>query len=546
MSVMNRDRKYTPKTSRLESHYQRLVARWQTTAAAVTLQEIAEELGCCRRYTRVLLQSMMARQWLSWTGQRGQGARGRLHCRVKDVSMQEKEKIFLEVSATLDSEYESSPPEDVSSNRVCIRFYRPIDAIVPSDHTGRVERHLLNMVHAGLTSINDQGVAVPDVAMAAKKSQNLQTWRFPLRQGLTWHNGEPVHADQLLQSLQIHLARPAFSHVTSVELEKDRGIDTLILSLSRPDAMLAYRLADPVHRLAHPQSGETGLGPFAIRVHNDHQLQLEASYCYHGTKPRIQTIEYSIEARLPGRQWTTVVLLHPDEEPEGATFQYLPKDDAGFVYLAFNNRSGSLNPSQQRFIQALAGVALRSLIGRENVSPVSEQWSVPALSENAEVVLLPPAVTLGYFWAPETEALMKNLQRQMRYWGCKLTIRPIDANLWFLPEKWDDCDIGVSDLRFQTPWWFAPETRFCHSVMIRQFTPPTFYSRLSQLLIRLGRDEARYPERIRRIMDLLIRTGCVSPLFTLKFEVRASKGICDVTVFPQGWPDFNRIWVDVN
>ncbi|MCX0221729.1 SgrR family transcriptional regulator, partial [Escherichia coli] len=60
---MNRDRKYTPKTSCLESHYQRLVARWQTTAAAVTLQEIAEELGCCRRYTRVLLQSMMARQW---------------------------------------------------------------------------------------------------------------------------------------------------------------------------------------------------------------------------------------------------------------------------------------------------------------------------------------------------------------------------------------------------------------------------------------------------------------------------------------------------
>lgn len=540
MSDLSQDGKYTPQTSCLVSHYQRLLARWQTTATAVTMEDIAQELGCNRRYTRLLLQSMMARQWLSWTGLRGRGGRGRLHCRVRDVAVQEQQAIF---TAPGESCADAGTLRRDNDSRLCVSFYRPIDAIMPSDHTGRVERHLLGMVHAGLTCISDAGVPVPDVAMATEISPDALTWRFPLRSGLVWHSGEPVDAGQLLQTLRGHLTRPTFAHVQSAERECVHGTDILILKLSRPDAMLAYRLADPVHGLSHPAQGENGLGPFALRRHTDQQLLLEASDHYHRRRPHIRTVEYRIEARLPGRRWTSLVLTHPDDTPDSPLQRHIPGENAGFIYLTFNVRRGNLNLAQQRFIQALAKVALRDLDGRENVSAANYSWSDVAEGDIPEVVPLPFALTLGYFWVPETEVLMKSLQRQLRYWGCELELRPVDANLWFLPEKWDSCDMGVSDLRFQRPWWFAPETRFHHSVMLMQFMSESLHRKGERLLALMGRNETRYAGRVKRVMQWLVQSGCIYPLFRLNFDVWTGERFQGVKVLPQGWPDFTQIRV---
>lgn len=533
-------KKITP-TKHLMQQYQLLLLRWHNTAAEVLLTEIAEVLDCSPRHTRMLLQTMMALNWLTWAGGAGRGAKGRLHCRVRDITSH-SEETNTPVSLALSSPCAADKEEDDYPDGracVCLHFYRPIDKIIPSDHNGRVERHLLKMVHAGLTRFNDEGIPVPDLAETIEIRDRAQRWIFTLRKALFWHNGEPVYAEQLLHSLKGHFDRPAFDHVISSDL--DEG--AIVLTLSRPDAMLAHRLANPVHALSHPNGDETGLGPFALREHDNHHLRLTAFPRYHGALPEITDVEYRIRPYLPRNKWTTITLFRPGEENAEAEETCSPPGPSGLIFMAFNARKGRLDADQQAFIRALAGIAIRSIQALDNIQPVLPEFVIANDPLKECVVKLPPTLRLKYFWCSETEMLMKNLKRQLLYWGCDLEIKPVDANLWFLPTHWENWDIGVSDLRFGEPWYFAPAERFRHSVMIQNFMPEETWRRFQKLEWKLSADSQNYPVNIVRVMRMLTAAKAFYPLYSLKFQVKTTKSISGVRVFSQGWPDFTRLTV---
>lgn len=530
--------KNTHHKSRLEYHYNRLFSRWQTISTAVTIQEISDVLECHPRYTRVLLKSMVSLQWISWTGRAGRGAKGRLQCRVKN-SIMSNNSIIASAIDTPENNITITLPHHVK--RAIVSFYRSIYTIHPSDHTGRVERHLIRMIHAGLTRTDDDGQPVPDLASAIEVSHNRLSWLFILRSGLEWHNGDPVQSSQLLHSLQAHLKRPAFQHVTSVQLEKHDHSEAIRINLSRIDEMLAFRLADPVHALAHPTEKETGLGPFKLVAHNDHYLRLDRFSKYYGTAPLIEEVEYDIQARLPWRKWTTLILRTPDAPPEDIQQKYKSKLHSGFVYLMFNELKNNLTESQKAFLRAHVNVALQSFVEHDNVSNIDNQWANIDTNTSVENIILPLSLTLRYFWSPESELLMKKIKRQLKYWNCELLLKPVDANSWFLTNDWDSCDIGVSDLRFGDPWWFSVETRFCHSIMLRHFIPEQFYNRIVKIQSLLGKNRERYPHRVHKLVQFFIEKRFIHPLFSFKFEVAASERFKGVKVLSQGWPDFTVI-----
>lgn len=525
-------------TKHLLRQYQLLLARWYNTAAEVSLSEIADVLDCTPRHTRVLLTTMMALKWLTWAGGTGRGAKGRLHCRVRDITSHSEETI-APISLASPAFDVAENQQDLSTGRkcVCLNFYRPIDKIIPSDHSGRVERHLMKMVHAGLTRFNDEGVPVPDLAATMDVCDNARRWVFTLRKELFWHNGESVHAEQLLRSLRNHFDRPAFAHIASSVVNED----SIVLTLSRPDAMLAHRLANPVHALSHPDGEEIGLGPFALREHDNHHLRLIAFSRYHGVIPAITDVEYRIRPYLPRNKWTTLTLFRPGEESEEAEQAYSPAGPSGLIFMAFNARKGRLDADQQTFIRALAGIAIKSMQSLDNIQPVLPAFAIAEDPLMDCVVKLPPTLTLKYFWCSETEMLMNNLKRQLLYWGCHLEIKPVDANLWFSPICWEGCDIGVSDLRFGEQWYFAPAERFRHSVMIKSLMLEKTWNRFQKLEWKLSADSRNYPAKMVRVMRMLTASKAFYPLYSLRFQVKATKGITGVRVSSQGWPDFTRL-----
>lgn len=526
---------------RLMQQYQLLLSRWKTTAVAVTLADIAQVLDCSPRHTRILLNAMMDLSWLTWAGQAGRGAKGRLHCRVKDIANLEDDIAPEIMLAPHVQDKPRAPSIDLDSgNKVFIKFYRPIDQITPSDHTGRVERHLLKMVHAGLMRFDDEGFPVPDLASCVQSSDNYKVWTYTLRKNLTWHNGKPATAEQLHQVFNGHLKRPAFRHVISAWLN---GED-IVIQLSRPDAMLGYRLANPVHALAHPDIEEAGLGPYRLVNHDNRQLLLEAYSGYHGRVPALNSIEYRIEAGLPKNKWTTRSLFLAGEDESDATETYLPENDPGFVFLVFNEQRGGLTDAQKAFIRELAKIAVQAMVDLDNIRSVASVFSEKTERVPCTLEKLPASLTLKYFWCPEIEVLMKHLQRQMLYWGCNLVLMPVDANLWFLPARWEECDIGVSDLRFGERWYFAPEERFCHSVMIKNLMIESTWLRLEKLGWKMDEDPNSYPRNMLRLMRMLIRSNVLTPMISLKFVVKATPRIQGVKVLTQGWADYTKIRIE--
>lgn len=526
------------KEYRLKRKYKRLLSHWQTQAAEVRLSEIAEILVCSPRHARTLLNEMIERGWLSWASKPGRGARGRLHCRVDESVL---EHIQCNDKKTCLKMYEHHSEIGMKDSCVVIPFYRPIDRIVPSDDSGRVERNLFKLIHAGLTRFNDSGVPVPDLAHKIESINNHTVWVFHLHHNLRWHNGEFVRIEQILESLEKHLSRPTFSHVISATIGDQ---NTIILKLERSDATLAYRLANAVHVLSHPLEDEIGLGPFSVIRHDEEKIILNRFDSYHGKGARVEQVEYRIMAYMPKYEWTVVTLLKSGDSLIAARKIVLPEDSAGFVYLAFNERKGKLNKSQKSFIRSMARLAVDYMDGFEEIQSVENTFaSANRECKSDSTPCLPHTLTLAYYWSPEVEVVMKKLARQLSYWKCELILHPIDANDWFLKSDWSGIDISVSDMRFGKSWWFSPEERICHSYMIQHFATTAFLHRLRRMQKRLNENLERYPRNARRLIDSFINEDVIMPLFKFRFKVRVASNINGVKVSSQGWPDLTKIWI---
>lgn len=526
-----------PQNRGLIRQYKRLLQRWKNQAVEVTIQEVAETLICTPRYARTLLRTMVDLKWLTWSSRPGRGVKGRLHCRVHEQTLYTEQRNDRPVHHDGASN-DASVIDD--SLRIVVPFYRPVDDIIPSDHTGRVERHLIKMVHAGLTRIDEHGVPQPDLAHTVESENDYLVWRFHLRKGLIWHNGKPALAQQLLNSLKLHLQKPAFQHVSTARLE---GKDTIVLKLTRPDALLAHRLANTIHTLPYPGGSETGLGAFQVSRHDHERIILNRNMHYHGLNPQIQEVMYRIEASVSKRTWTTVTVIQPKDDVSDADQTYTSSESSGFVYLAFNGRKKKLTHCQQSLIRALSSIAVHHFDNVEDLQDVITGLAIEDDVTSSTEAKLPPTLSLVYFWAPETEKVMKMLARQMLYWQCRLVLYPLDANHWFSVTDWEQWDIGVSDLRFGIPSWFSPEERFSHSVMIKQFMPRQFGQKLQKIIEGANKNIQTYPRKSQKIMNFLIKKNLIHPLFSFKLKVKTTSNIRGVEVTSQGWPDFTKLWV---
>lgn len=61
----------------------------------------------------------------------------------------------------------------------------------------QADRDLVSLVFSGLTRVDDYGQPVPDLAEAWQASADGLTYTFTLREGLTWHDGQPVTAEDI-------------------------------------------------------------------------------------------------------------------------------------------------------------------------------------------------------------------------------------------------------------------------------------------------------------------------------------------------------------
>lgn len=110
-------------------------------------------------------------------------------------------------------------------------------------------------VFDSLTEVSADGTLVGELAESWEATPDAKTWTFNLRQGVTFHNGKPFGADDVLESLQMHVAedsKSAAKPIVSAIVEMKKLSDSQVqLTLDKGNADLPYLLSD-YHILMYP------------------------------------------------------------------------------------------------------------------------------------------------------------------------------------------------------------------------------------------------------------------------------------------------------
>ena len=122
------------------------------------------------------------------------------------------------------------------------------DILDPAVHENTMIYTLDYNLHNYMTEVNAQGELVGEIAESWEASPDAVTWTFKLRQGVEFHNGKTVAAEDVVASLNHHrgedstsAAKPILAPV--VDLKAD-GSDTVVVTLESGNADFPYLLSD--------------------------------------------------------------------------------------------------------------------------------------------------------------------------------------------------------------------------------------------------------------------------------------------------------------
>ncbi|MCH8106208.1 MAG: ABC transporter substrate-binding protein [Proteobacteria bacterium] len=99
-----------------------------------------------------------------------------------------------------------------------------------------------------VTEVTADGQAVPELAESLEPSADAATWVVKVRQGVTFHNGKTLDADDIIASIEHHRGEDATSAAKSVaesmgKIKKD-GNNTVIFELESGNADFPFLLSD--------------------------------------------------------------------------------------------------------------------------------------------------------------------------------------------------------------------------------------------------------------------------------------------------------------
>ncbi len=126
-----------------------------------------------------------------------------------------------------------------------------------------------------LVGVDAGGNVVGRLAESVEASDDATSWRFKMRQGVEFHNGKTVTAEDALKTMQRHSGEDtksgALGIMRGIESMSTDG-DTLVVNLSSGNADLPYLMAD-YHLIIQPDGGmdnpAAGIGTGAYKVEVD-------------------------------------------------------------------------------------------------------------------------------------------------------------------------------------------------------------------------------------------------------------------------------------
>ena len=201
----------------------------------------------------------------------------------------------------------SNESKRTEANEICIGIAQDFDSLDPDYMTAAGTKEVLFNVFEGLVKPNADGEIVPAVASEIVKSDDGLSYAFTLREGVKFHNGDPVTMQDVLYSLERRWKNddPA-AHLAALEvieaLETDENVLTIQLSSPSNEFLAAVMNAYIIPAdYTSQETSPVGTGPykFVSRQVQD-SLVLERFADYWGTPGRLQKVTFRILENAEG------------------------------------------------------------------------------------------------------------------------------------------------------------------------------------------------------------------------------------------------------
>ncbi len=146
------------------------------------------------------------------------------------------------------------------------------DTLDPAINLGSASSYVLYAFGDYLVEIAPDGSLVPSLAESWEATEGGKVWHFSIRQGVEFHNGKMLTAEDVVKTLQRHSNEDAQSGALGImrgieEIKADGN--TVSLTLTTPNADLPYLMTD-YHLIIQPDggmdnpAGGVGTGPYKL------------------------------------------------------------------------------------------------------------------------------------------------------------------------------------------------------------------------------------------------------------------------------------------
>lgn len=194
----------------------------------------------------------------------------------------------------------SNKSED--KDEIVVGIQQDLDSLDPHLATAAGTKEVLFNIYEGLVKVNEQGELVPAVASEYKISEDGSKYTFTLRDGVKFHNGEAVTAEDVKYSIErnagllpdTELIVSAFSVIESVNILDPSTVEVV---LSEPDTeLISYLTVAIVPKdYENISTQPVGTGPFKfVSYKSQESLVIEKNNDYWGDKAYLNKVTFKV------------------------------------------------------------------------------------------------------------------------------------------------------------------------------------------------------------------------------------------------------------
>jgi ABC-type transport system substrate-binding protein len=197
--------------------------------------------------------------------------------------------------------------------------------------TGAAASDAKDMIYDTLLTYDQDGKLIPGLA-SAWRAVDASTYQFTLRQGVTWHSGDPFTSDDVLFTFQ-RITDPAvgaynagrFKSVSKIETPDP---NTVVVHLSTPNAVFPYIVASGLSAIVNRKytgghdlkTSPMGTGPFIFA----------------GRQPGVQiTLKKNPKYWMPGLPYLDGITFFPKPDDNARTTALLSGDVDMMDYVPY-------------------------------------------------------------------------------------------------------------------------------------------------------------------------------------------------------------------